>query len=214
MLRKKEIDRIERFVKAFNGIEQYFKSIIGKGAHSKFGKLLSQYCELDCRFRYRGELTNLSHLRNILVHSPTKINTNIAIPTNDSLKLLEKICEGLTNPKKVISQFKTDVVTVSLDDNLIRVFQIIKDYDYSQLPVYDRIKFCGLLTENGITRWMAHQEVNKMENEKWINVLIEEVIREEETSDNVKFIDTNTILPLVITEFSNNPLLEAMLITD
>jgi CBS domain-containing protein len=72
----------------------------------------------------------------------------------------------------------------------------------------------GLITENGITRWLAHH-VHTVDSLVEIqDVSISALVKEEETSENVGFISRATSVDAILQLFSDRPLLEAALITN
>jgi len=61
----------------------------------------------------------------------------------------------LSAPELVIPRFQRDVTRISHRDTLVHVLNLVRKNDFSQFPVYREGRFVGLITENGITRWMA-----------------------------------------------------------
>ena len=102
---------------------------------------------------------------------------------------------------------------VSPTDTLVSVLDLVRKNDFSQFPVYRSDRFIGLITENGITRWMAHH-VHSVDSIVDLNdVTVSVVVKEEETSSNVSFIERATAVDAALRLFADNPLLEAALIT-
>lgn len=103
-----------------------------------------------------------AELRNVLIHQKTQPYYSLAIPTLPVVERLERIAKNLANPVKVLPRFQRRVETVDPSDLLGDVLRIIAKRDFSQFPVYSDERFRGLLTENGITRWLSRNVTAKM----------------------------------------------------
>jgi len=68
---------------------------------------------------------------------------------------------------QVIPIFQKKGEVLGLSDSLSTVLRVIEKRYYSQFPVYDGNNFKGLLTENGITRWLAHHVSNELSLIEW-----------------------------------------------
>lgn len=68
------------------------------------------------------------------------------------------------------------------------------------------------MTENGITRWFAHQ-VMKESMIETKEVLVRHVVREEEKRPDCDFVARNESVDSIRARFAENKLLEAVLIT-
>ena len=93
------------------------------------------------------------------------------------------------------------------------VLKTIKHRDYSQFPVYEDGRFRGLLTENGITRWLAHHVMTKLSLVELEDVPVKDVLESEERRRNYHFMPRDTRVDDVVAQFASGELLEAVLIT-
>ena len=121
--------------------------------------------------------------------------------------------DRLIKPALAIPKFQRKVETVSIEDTLEQVLRIIKDRDYSQFPVYEASHFRGLLTENGITRWLADHVTTQLSLVELQEVAVERVIRSEEKRGNYQFVARNMRVDDLVWHFALYNLLEAVLIT-
>ncbi len=211
-------DLIEQFLAAFNSIEQILRKHLGEEAKAPFTftSLLKDYERMhrsgsdcaDCDY-----LRMAAKLRNVLVHGPTKPYQHVAVPTLPVVERLERICQRLTNPPLVVPRFQTQVEITTPDDSLAGVLRRIREKDYSQFPVYDGKKFRGLLTENGITRWLAHHVSKEMSLVELDDVPVRQVLPEEEKRQNWLFVACDKTVDEAKALFAAKELLEAVLIT-
>jgi len=105
------------------------------------------------------------------------------------------------------------VETASVEDSLARVLKIIRQRDYSQFPVYEGDCFCGLLAENGITRWLAHHVATEISLVELDDIPIKQVLENEEKRKNYHFVAQDTRVDDVGQLFVSQESLEAVLIT-
>jgi predicted transcriptional regulator len=212
-------DLFERFVAAYNSIHQILRKHLGKEDEvpfASFASLVRDYGRMhrsgsdcaDCDY-----LRMAAKLRNVLLHETTKPYQRAAVPTLPVVERLERICQRLKNPPLVVPRFQTPVETTTLDDSLAGVLRRIRERDYSQFPVYDGEKFCGLLTENGITRWLAHHVSKEMSLVELDEVPVSQVLSEEEKRQNCLFLARDKTVDEAKALFAANELLEAVLIT-
>ena len=93
------------------------------------------------------------------------------------------------------------------------VLRIISQRDYSQFPVFDGQEFRGLLTENGITRWLAQHVVRELSLIDLEDVLVSKLIQAEEQRPNWIFVSRNLSVDEAKLLFNEKKRLEAILIT-
>jgi predicted transcriptional regulator len=215
-LSEHEKNLIENFEATYNLIERELRRILGKDKYTSFSRLVDEYArqrkkafEADADY-----LKMIGELRNLIIHEKIKPYQYVAIPTPGIIARLEKILERLKNPPLVIPTFGVEVETVSTDDSIADVLKRVSDKNYSQFPIYDGNDFKGLLTENGITRWLARYVSDDFPLVQLDEVSVEEVLGEEEQRQNCMSIARNKLVDEAIELFADNELLEAILITE
>jgi predicted transcriptional regulator len=210
-----ELERCERFINAYNVIDKLMRRELNTDEHESFTSLLRQ-------FYNKGKLTSNQHsllhdfasLRNAIVHQRTKKNSYMSVPIEDVVNSIETIGNLLLNPTKVIPKYQADVIKVNEGDSLSLVLSIIKSNDFSQFPVYSSLgQFIGVLTENGIARWLALHTIAKITMVEFEDHTVAEAVTVQENRMNFHFIDRNTTLLEAANKFMNSPELEAILIT-
>jgi len=200
----------ERFLAAFSKIEAHLRREAKADKHLAFGDLVARY-DPGRRWRDRDDMMLFADVRNLLAH---RLHGLPAIPTASTVTVIEDVWRRLSAPELVIPRFQRDVTRVSHRDTLVHVLDLVRKNDFSQFPVYREDRFVGLITENGITRWMAHHVHTVDSLVDLRDVAVSAVVKEEETSKNVAFVARATPVDVVLRLFSDSPLLEAMLITN
>ena len=135
------------------------------------------------------------------------------IPTPAIVQKLKECRDRLINPPGVIPTFQRKVETLLIQNPLARVLKIIRQRDYSQFPAYEGERFRGLLTENGITRWLAHHVDTKFSSVELEDVSVKEVLQNEERLKTYHFVPADSRVDDVSGLFALHGELEAVLIT-
>ena len=205
---------LERFVAAYNRIDRELRELTEQEYGVSFSSVLYQYEKRTRSWRDGEELKQLSKLRNVIVHDKIEAYRYAAIPTPEVVDRIKAIYERLTSPKTAYSEFhQNEVVRVETETTVDEVLKIIHGHDFSQFPVYDADSFVGLLTENGITRWLSsyvqnHESLIELQDAK-----VKDLLVTEGKQSNYAFVGREETLDEVIYLFGENPLLEAALIT-
>ncbi len=158
-------------------------------------------------------LRSAGELRNVLIHNRTLPHFEMAIPTDDVVQRIERVCESILSPPKIYPMYQKNVACVAPGDSLAHVMRLVVDMKFSQFPVMDGSRFTGLLTENGITRWLARKVVDSMSLMELEDANVRELVGEEEGRANSLFVSKDTALAEVREMFRGKGFLEAVLIT-
>ncbi|MCG8602944.1 MAG: CBS domain-containing protein [Verrucomicrobiales bacterium] len=185
----------------------------GSGRGKTFTDSLKAY-ESSHRFGEAGDfLRMVAGLRNVIIHEKVKPHLQLAIPTETVVTRLELLAEEITNPPRVFPVFQTKVERIQMKDSLREVLALVEKRDYSQFPVYREDRFQGLLTENGITRWLASQVTNTLSLVDFEEATIQQIIKQDDNRRNYRFVDRDCTISRAEQIFRDHELLEAIFIT-
>jgi predicted transcriptional regulator len=212
-LSNEQLDLIQRFEADYNAVDHMLRSALGVDKQPSFSYLVTEYSRRHAIWPDAEALRKIAEVRNAIVHGKTEPYDYVAIPTIGIADKLRKSRERLTNPARAIPKFQRVVEMVSTQDTLARVLKVINERDYSQFPVYKGDEFRGLLTENGITRWLAHHVVDTLSLVELDDIYIEDVLRSEEERKNHQFVPRSMLVDDVSASFASEASLEAVLIT-
>ena len=214
-LTEKEKYTIQQFESLYNEIDNYLRKMTGKEKKVPFFCVVNEYFgKRNPLSKEETILRNVGDLRNCIVHGKTKPYEYCAIPTEVIVEEMERILKRLKDPTLVIPKFQKKVERVGVTDSIAHVLKRINEYDFSQFPVYDDKGFKGLLTENGLTRWLAFHVVNKLSLVDLTEVTVKEALKEEEKRKNWAFMGKDKTVGELKENFSKNTFLEAVLITE
>lgn len=143
------------FLDVFNNIESFLKKSLDTTYNSSFYSMLEKVSSQNKIVNYyKEELNTLRELRNFIVHGD--IASPLAIVSNETVARIKEIDRALNSPKKIREVFLPNVTALKESDKLTTALRIIKEKKFSQFPVINKDGFNGLVTENGITRWLSN----------------------------------------------------------
>jgi len=207
---------IRRFIDAYNGIQKRLASELKMTPEEQLYRLIDAYTDRYPTWE-RGDgrwLRDIAPLRNALVHGGVTGATYLAVPLEQVVTRIEAVHDRLLHPRLAIPAFARQVLTLDASDTIASALAQVRENNYSQFPVYSGGAFQGLLTENGITRWLARAHAGHetsivdLEEER-----VDAVLALEEARESWAFVCRCAPIDEVFTLFLNKPLLEAVLIT-
>ena len=204
----------DRFVSAYNEIDELMRKLTGLKKDFGFTAVLVEF-ERKMPLGADGDfLRSAADLRNVLIHRRTLPYLEMATPTDTVVLKMEAIRERMADPPKVYPRFQKQVAAVAPDDSLEDVMRMVSDLDFSQFPVMDGNRFIGLLTENGITRWLAGKIVDSMSLVDFADARVSDLVGSEESRKNFMFVPRRMSIAEAREMFRGNGLLEAVFITE
>lgn len=203
---------VDRFIAAFNRIDRHVRAVIDAGRDPSFADVARRYCT---RVGSRNEraLVELADIRNLLAHRVTTPGVYPVVPTEQLVVRAEAIATEMEAAPRAIPTFRRKVVRVHSEDSLSSVLRLIEEHNFTQYPVYRQDEFVGLLTENGITRWLSRHVTRELTLVDLEEVPVRTALREEESSKVAAFMAGDRRVGEVVRQFRESPLLEAVLFT-
>lgn len=153
------MDNYQRFLQAFNELERVIQHRLKVDAKYNLGSLLriAQQAHDQLITSHYKELDFLRNFRNILVHEGIQAEGEIATPSDFLIEKIEFITMKIREAKKVKDLFRSPVISFKLEDTLHDVLQAVNQYGYTKFPVFAQDHLVGVVTDNGITKFMADQ---------------------------------------------------------
>lgn len=206
-------DNFGRFIDAYNSIDAHMRAELGLDGRPGFLEVLNRFMDRHGRIPELRELKLFAELRNVAVHMQSLVNPAF-VPSEKAVERLEQIRNRLLSPPLAGSAFRRKVVTANPDDSLAKILDLIRQNDFSQFPVYNGSTLAGLLTENGITRWLA-QHVNLSGSlVELIDHSVAEVLKDDRKSTNFKLVGREVPVDVVQDMFADHANLEAVIVTN
>jgi predicted transcriptional regulator len=207
---------IDRFEAAYNTVDRFLRHSLRQDSGVPFQEVVRQASRLrSIRSSERELLRRIGELRNVVVHTKIVPNGYIAVPTLDIVRSLEAIRDRLARPVMAIPLFQKAVEALQPNDTLVHALRAVRKRDFSQFPVYEKGRFLGLLTENGITRWLALHLERDDSLIELADIPVSRVLHEEKNTKQNCVFARRQISSLEVRElFASRELLEAVIFTD
>lgn len=175
------------FIKEFNSLHEAMQEAAGK--ETEFYSLLNELKDKHPVVKkYESHIDLARRLRNILVHESKADSYAIAQPSGELIDDLKLVRMKLENPEKV-SMFKKEVMTLDVTDSLTKVLKLIEQHNITQFPVFDKKSFKGMLSDNGITNWLAR--VLKDKSIDLTGVRVKDIIQKDEELTSYIIVENN-----------------------
>jgi predicted transcriptional regulator len=208
-----EKGQLERFLTAQNRIEKHLRSVLKQLDRVSYSRLLCEYADLEKGWRDAARLLECAHLRNSLIHERQVPFDYQFVPTLAIVEDIEASCDRLLQPELVIPRFAGPVTMLDSTDSLEQALRHIVKYGYSQFPVFKNEQYRGLLTENGITRWLGNYARTKLSLVELTDVSVDQILNEEEPREKDIFVSAATTVTHILGQFIAMPQLEVILIS-
>ena len=145
----------DRFLSAFNAIEEHLREMLGEAQHRTFSDMVHQVGHSHALVRrLSADLRHLAELRNFLVHRYQE-HEPLAVPSALSMHKVERIRDALLRPATLHSLFHKVVHCCQPAEPIGVVAEKMHEHKIAQLPVYEKTTFRGLLTAETLARWLA-----------------------------------------------------------
>ncbi|MCW6676778.1 CBS domain-containing protein [Aerococcaceae bacterium NML180378] len=152
--------QMDRFVAAFNQLHHTMAKLLkAETKDIPFANAIIQlYSERNPVItQHKSEIEVIRQLRNLLIHEDIYPNHDIAEPSEHIIELTLMIERKLALPK-TIAAFQRSVISFQTTDYLTVILKTIRKHGYSQFPIFNEKGFVGILSDNGITRWLASHQ--------------------------------------------------------
>lgn len=151
--------RTDRFTTAFRDIEHQIRKIQQPDRFVPLSVLAREYADTyHLTSEQQVALATFITLRNAISHGRFHEGQPIAVPVEAAVKDIERLRDQITSKCPVLSILEPrNVCTTSPDEPISTVLDHVRRFDYSQIPVYGKDGYAGLLTTNAIARWLAIQ---------------------------------------------------------
>jgi predicted transcriptional regulator len=216
-----EAERIDRFEAAYNRIDRALAESLNEGDRRKNGFAAKVRLAASRRrhlSKYKDFLIEIGELRNALVHNRFGDEHFLAVPSEDTVLELEKIEKLAFSPERVVPRFAREVIALRADESIAEAWQRMRDDGYSRYPVYDKLgesgNFIGLLTSNGLARWVASQLQGTKLNLDTAKVRVADVLARDHRREQVVFVSRDALIDAVDDMFRQSNPLEAVIITE
>lgn len=111
--------------------------------------------------RYIDELYLVNNLRNTIIHDSTNKFYDIAEPSDNTMKIMDVLFKRFVKPisiKNYINEKKAiQPIILYPETRLSEMLNYITKYRISQFPVFNSNELMGMISDNGITNFIANK---------------------------------------------------------
>ena len=178
----------DQFLGMFAEIENCMKLALGKRKNVRFMDLAREYVQAyNLPSSYLVSLQTYAALRNAIDHNSHDGAYPIAEPIPEIVEEIRQLRDKIKAPPEAIAVLpEMNVCSVHSGEPVSVALEYVRQFDFSQLPVYDFGRYVGILTTNTIARWLAQQIVDGAEHR---DASISEVMEFGEPSDSALLVD-------------------------
>ena len=145
----------------FKEIEAYLSKVVNEDIRN-FNDLLKTSCEKQPHIKkYSGELNDLSLIRTLIAH---KKREHLILIPESTIKRVKEILDYIRNPPTVLEKFEKKVYVCDSDNLLIDILKVMKKETFTHIPVYNKGKIKGILSEVSVTNWLADKKEINLKN--------------------------------------------------
>ena len=209
-----DLDLIERFISAYNAIDFHLETALNTDERSPFRGLVDLYAKRHRWWKDAEQLRVFASLRNVIIHDKVEPYQYVCVPTNDTVETIEAIRDRLVHPERADKKFMRPVLSLEAGDSLHYVLKLMHEKNFSHFPVYAGNQFSGVLTPNGITRYLAHHAAKEEFPLNLKEIEVRYVLAREESRPNYFFAPREEPVAKIAFAFHENTFLEAVLLTE
>lgn len=198
----------EQFLDHYITIERILRKHYGsKGRHDTFLQLVTIAERKSSLIKYfADDLREYGELRNAIVHNRTPDeNAIIAEPHSFVVDHMANIRHSIENPIKVKDVMTKPVFTADINDNITKTAQKMYNKIYTHVPIYDKDKFMGVLSESALLRWVGElsRTGRQLDSERSVGEMLHQLDQPGNKFNDYEFIPKNTFILDAKARFEN-----------
>jgi hypothetical protein len=152
----------DQFLGMFAEIENCMKLALEKRPNARFMDTAREYIQVhNLPSSYLVSLQTYAALRNAIDHNSHRGAYPIAEPIPEIVEEIRQLRDKIKAPPEAIAVLpEMDVRSVHSSEPVSVALEYVRQFDFSQLPIYESDQYVGILTTNTIARWIAQQIVD------------------------------------------------------
>lgn len=211
---KNEEQKTLEFLWQFNEIDKFFDKILWTEKFLTYNEKIKEISTWKFKISkfiqtHKDKLKYFWEIRNHITHW-IKIDGHTYIyPTKHALTQINKYKEIITKPPLAIDFFKQKLPTCNNTDSLKKILQKIQKNNCRYIPVYEKKKFIGILSEKNILDRISN-DINELKNLNKTTVTNIKLMKE----NQYKYINNNEDIHEIEIIFMENLEIEILIIKD
>ena len=205
-----ELARIERFIAAYNAIDDWIQRQLG--TQQSFRSAVDLFAKRHPYWRDAEPLRVFAALRNFLIHEKVRPFDYPAVPGEGAVREIETIRDRLIHAPIIGEAFGREVMTLSPETTLRHALEAMRKRGFRRFPIYRNGRCVGLLTERGIARYLS--ELVTCGDEFRADIPIKNVLPRETKRLSYRFAAPHLSVTQIAFWFHEDTFLETVLISE
>ena len=201
-------------ISAYNTIDAKLRNLYHGKGNLQFSDLVRRCAEINKTVkRYEEELMSLARLRNAIVHNSTK-EMVIAEPCDEFTELAVRIAQLLSAPPKLKILKEKSIKGISESDSVQDAIRFCTRESYSNIPVYNKERFVGMLNNRRIVRSLGRALEDGEPLEEFLVRPCSDILREDDFPRYYQLLGRENTVQEAIDAFEANRKLLAVVVTE
>ncbi len=200
-------DSARAFVAVYNELDHYMRKKNNSSSYVDHGQLLREMAEKNFIFKeHITELRLFSEIRNLIVHNPYPNVNPIFQPHEYLVERYKEIYNKIKHPPKAMSIAipASTIFTVTLEDNVHKVLEVMVKKTYTYVPVFDKGRFFGVFSESVLVSYYADKKDFIMGKEAKVEDFKDYLPFDKHSNEYFEFVSRDTLLSEVLEIFQSN----------
>jgi len=193
---------------ASNALDDWLQSHLDQP--NSFRSAVDFYAKRHPFWRDAEALRLFAALRNFLIHEKTRAFDYPCVPSENAVEEIEAIRERALHPLTIGQKIGREVWILHPDDTLQSALKMMHERDVSRFPIYEDNRFCGVLGEREVARFLAGCVANGEEFSPQTPIVA--ALQREPKRQTFRFASPETSVAQAAFWFGENIFLEAILI--
>lgn len=201
------MNRNEQFLTHFENIEAYIRRVHNY-SRDPLSKLVNTTKDATIRVQ-RQNLEVLMLVRNALLHNGVD---NYVEVTQEVIDLADEVYQALPLHKRAKDYMTKNPICFDMDDSIAEPLQVISKSKLIRFPIFDNGRIVGILSDNGISHWLAENIENDIVSIK--STTIRDVALHDEYFYDIHYVSDESSYSYVYSVFEKTLGLRMVLVTD
>jgi len=160
----------DKYIQAYKELETTVRSIFNLPQGKSISYILSK--ERSTAF-LKKEIQYCQDVRNLLQHREKISDKYPIVPTDEMVAYINNTIERLKNRPRCydIAIPKSRIFSATMKDNVRQTINTMREYRYSHVPVIDRGKLVGVLSEHSIFNYVVDEGIVDIDD----NLILEDL---------------------------------------
>lgn len=189
----------EKFIVIYNELDRYMRTYLDEDDRIGHTDLIKRMAKRNKVFaKHKDDLILFARLRNSIIHNPYNRDIDpIAEPHDRIVENYKEIRDKLLNPPTALDTIAVkgkNVYSVTTDEFAFDVMNVMRDNNYTHVPVIDGDFIIGVFSESTVFSYMVANEEMPINRNTKIEVFKEFIPLDKHVSEFFSFVNKDTLV--------------------